>query len=156
LWERLGAAAPKLVVVEPDGAACLFESARAGRAVSIDGRAHSVMAGLNCGTASPLAWQVLHRGAFAFLAVPDAITAPAMRLLADGMHGDPPVVAGESAIAGLAGAVLSRRDETACAALGLGPESRVLVFGTEGATDPDIYASMVGRPEDDARNAGRI
>jgi diaminopropionate ammonia-lyase len=30
-------------------------------------------------------------------------------------------------------------------ALRLGPESRVLVFGTEGATDPEIYRSIVGR-----------
>lgn len=152
-WERFGATAPRLVVVEPDGAACLFESARAGRAVTLRGRVHSVMAGLNCGTASPLAWRILHHGAFGFLTIPDDVTAPAMRLLADGAFGDPAIVAGESAIAGLAGALLARQDDDAGATLVLGPDSRVLVFGTEGATDPEIYESMVGRREGEVRHA---
>jgi diaminopropionate ammonia-lyase len=76
-----------------------------------------------------------------------------MRLLADGAFGDPAIVAGESAIAGLAGALLARQDDDAGATLVLGPDSRVLVFGTEGATDPEIYESMVGRREGEVRHA---
>jgi diaminopropionate ammonia-lyase len=152
LWEKFGAAAPRIVVVEPEGAACLLESARLGCAATVAGRAHSVMAGLNCGTASPLAWQVLRHGAFAFMTVPDAVAAPHMRLLADGC---PPIVAGESAVAGLAGALLASQDATACGALGLDRNSRVLVFGTEGATDPEIYAAMVGRTADEVRDSAR-
>jgi diaminopropionate ammonia-lyase len=152
LRERLGAAAPRIVVVEPEGAACLFESARLGHAATVVGQAHSVMAGLNCGTASPLAWRVLHRGAFAFMTIPDAVTAPFMRMLANQEYGDPPIVAGESAIAGLAGALLGRGNTHARQALGLDGDSRVLVFGTEGATDPEIYAAMVGRTAEDVRN----
>jgi diaminopropionate ammonia-lyase len=29
--------------------------------------------------------------------------------------------------------------------LGLGPDSRVLLFGSEGATDPELYTKLVGR-----------
>jgi diaminopropionate ammonia-lyase len=149
LWERFGLAAAKVVVVEPEAAACFFVSAEEGRATSARGPVHSVMAGLNCGTASPQAWRVLEHGAFAFMTVPDAVAAPTMRLLADG---DPPVVAGESAIAGLAGVLLARQDAAVATALGLGAASRVLVFGTEGATDPAIYADMVGRSPDEVRS----
>jgi diaminopropionate ammonia-lyase len=72
-----------------------------------------------------------------------------MRLLADGRYGDPPLVAGESAVAGLAGFLLAAADPLALDRLGLGGDSVVLAFGTEGATDPDIYRRIVGRtPEE--------
>ncbi|MGE0748574.1 MAG: diaminopropionate ammonia-lyase [Rhodospirillales bacterium] len=146
LHRRFAASPPAVVVVEPEGAACLFASVAAGRAAAAPAPVHSVMAGLDCGETSPLAWQVLDRRAAAFMTVPDSATAPCMRLLADAPFGDPPIVAGESAIAGLAGLIAAMADPAVRGALGLGPESRVLLFGTERDTDPDIYAKMVGRP----------
>lgn len=143
LWERLGPDRPHVVVVEPEAAACLMASAQAGRATGIMEDAVSVMAGLACGEASPLAWEVLDRGAFAFMTVPDSAAAPCMRLLATSPHGDPPIVAGESAIAGLAGFLAAVKDDRGRAVLGLGPTSRILLVGSEGATDPEIYAGMI-------------
>jgi len=127
----------RLLVVEPDRAACLLASARAGEAVAVAGALDTVMAGLACGEPSLLAWQELERAAFAFMAVPDDGVGPAMRRLrAEGIE------AGESAVAGLLAleAALARPDWAA--ALELGPDSRVLCFGTEGATDPALYAQM--------------
>jgi diaminopropionate ammonia-lyase len=139
------AAMPTLVVVEPDRADCLLRSAEAGCPVAVPGALDTVMAGLACGEVSLLAFDELLWRAHAFMAVPDEVVAPSMRLLADGVAGDPPVVAGESAVAVLGGLILARGDGAASAALGLGPASRVLLFGTEGATDPGLYARLVGR-----------
>jgi diaminopropionate ammonia-lyase len=136
-----GAGAAKLVVVEPDRAACLLNSARAGALTPAEGDLDTLMAGLACGEPSLLAWQELERSGFAFMAVPDAAAVDAMRLLA---RRDPPVVAGESAVAGLAGLLLAAGDATARATLGLDAGSRVLLFGTEGATDAALYAELVG------------
>ena len=144
LWERLGPDRPRVIVVEPETAACLMASAKAGHAAAIAGDALSVMAGLACGQASPLAWDVLERGAFAFMTVADDVTAPCMRLLANAPHGDPAIIAGESAIAGLAGLMAAVRSAETRAVLGLDANSRVLLIGSEGATDPDIYAAIVG------------
>ena len=140
------ASMPTLVVVEPDRADCLLRSAEAGQPVPVPGELDTVMAGLACGEVSILAFDELLWRAHAFMAVPDAVVGPSMRLLADGVAGDPPVVAGESAVAVLAGLILARGDGEAAATLGLGPDSRVLLFGTEGATDPELYARIVGRP----------
>ncbi len=132
-----GARNARLVIAEPDRAACLLESARAGEAVAVAGELDTIMAGLACGEPSLLAWQELERGAFAFMAVPDdGVPAAMRRLRAEGIE------AGESAVAGLLAleAALARpewRD-----ALGLDGASRVLVFGTEGATDPALYERM--------------
>ena len=68
-----------------------------------------------------------------------------MRRLAAPARGDPPLVAGESAVAGLAALEAAMTAPDAKAALGLGPASRILVFGTEGDTDPALYREIVGR-----------
>lgn len=141
LWERFGKARPILVVVEPDRADCILRSARAGKPVVLTGDLDTVMAGLSCGEVSELAWEILDPGADGFMAIEDQRAIALMRLLADGVVGDGPIVAGESAVAGLAGALAARER----GAFGLGPNSRLLVFGTEGATDPALYARIVGR-----------
>ena len=68
-----------------------------------------------------------------------------MRLLADEGRAGAPIVAGESAGAGLAGLIAAAADPQARRMLRLEPQSRILVFGTEGATDPELYAALVGR-----------
>jgi len=138
LRARYGAAC-KVIVVEPDKAACILASAEAGEPVSISGDLDTVMACLACGEPSPLAWQELERGAFAFMSVPDGSAVDSMRVLA---HRTPKVVAGESAVAGLAALLLAGRDPLSRAMLGLDTDSRVLLFGTEGATDPETYARL--------------
>ncbi len=131
--------APRLVVVEPEAAACLLASAEQGRLAAVGGDLDTLMAGLACGEPSPLAWQELGRAAFAFMAVPDAAAVACMRLLAAAG-----IVAGESGVAGLAGLLLAAADPRARAQLGLTADSHVLLFSTEGATDPALYQQLVG------------
>ncbi len=142
-WEHWGSGRPRFVVVEPDKAACLFASVEAGRPTVFAGALDTIMAGLACGEVSLLAWQVLDGGADAFMTVPDEAAVVAMRALA---AGTPPVVAGESAVGGLAGLMAAVGDADARRRLGLDASSRVLLFGSEGDTDPELYAELVGRP----------
>jgi diaminopropionate ammonia-lyase len=59
------------------------------------------------------------------------------------------VVGGESGVAGLAGLLRAAKEPSMRAAFGLDASSRVLLYGTEGATDPDVYRQIVGRtPEE--------
>ena len=85
-----------------------------------------------------LAWKELERAAVAFMAIPDDAAIDTMRLLAASG-----IVAGESGVAGLVGYRLASADPEASATLGLGADSRVLAFSTEGATDAALYASLV-------------
>lgn len=146
-WERAGAdpaRRPVFVVAEPARADCLLRSARAGRPVAVTGALDTLMAGLACGEVSLLAWDILDHGADAFCSVDDAAAVAVMRLLARPPAGLAPVVAGESAVAGLAALFGLAQDPAARAALGLGADSRVLCFGSEGDTDPALYARLVG------------
>jgi diaminopropionate ammonia-lyase len=131
--------APMLVVVEPDRAACLLASAELGELTSVPGDLNTLMAGLACGEPSLLAWQELDRGAAAFMSIPDEAAVATMRVLAQAG-----IVAGESGVAGLAGCLLAITDPATREILGLGKVSRVLVFSTEGATDPELYARLIG------------
>src|SRR5690606_34710424 len=87
-----GDAAPKIVVVEPENAACLLMSACAGKLTNLDGDISTIMAGLACGHPSMLAWEILSRGAFAFMSLPDVEAVRTMRLLASNATGAPPIV----------------------------------------------------------------
>lgn len=141
---RWGAARPVIVLADPEGAACWAESYAAGTPAPAKGEVETMQAGLACGEVSLLAWEILKDHGDWVITVPDAAIPAAMRLLASPESGDPPVVAGESAVAGLV--ALLNADTTTRAALDLTPDSRVLVFSTEGDTDPDLYRSIVGAP----------
>jgi diaminopropionate ammonia-lyase len=130
---------PAVVVVESDQAACLLASAEAGTPTAVPGELKTLMAGLACGEPSLLAWSELEHGAAAFMAVPDGAAVDCMRLLA--REG---IVAGESGVASLAAFLLAAADPAARETLGLGSASRVLLFNTEGATDPETYRALVG------------
>ncbi|MCU1357788.1 MAG: Pyridoxal-5-phosphate-dependent enzyme beta subunit [Acidimicrobiales bacterium] len=126
---------PLIVVVEPDTADCGLRSAEAGRLVEVPGPHRSIMAGLNCGRASELAWPVVSAATDVFVAVGDDAAEGAMRDLA--RLG---VVAGETGGSGLAG--LRALVESGFDAIGA--STSVLVINTEGPTDPEAYERIVG------------
>jgi len=140
LWETLGSHRPVFVVVEPLAAACCLATARAGQLTTVPNAHDTIMACLAAGEMSTIAWSVLERGADAFLAILDDRGKQAMRMLAD-----MGVVAGESGAGGVAGLIAATENRDFRHAISLGSDARVLTFGTEGATDPEIYERIVGR-----------
>jgi diaminopropionate ammonia-lyase len=144
-WLAWGPRRPRFIAVEPARADCLLQSLAAGRPVAVHGGLETVMAGLACGEVSELAWEVLAKGADAAVALGDEWAVEAVRALANPRAGDPAIVAGETGGAGLA-ALLALRDRSDLRAqLGLDAGSRVLLLGSEGDTDPEIYRKIVGR-----------
>lgn len=141
----LGADRPHVTVVDPARAACFFESAKQGRRVKAPEGEPTIMAMLDCYEPSLSAFRMLERLADGFMIVEEDVPPFVMRRLATPTGGDPAVVAGESGCAGLAGAVTVLRDPETARRIGLGPEARLLVINTEGATDPAVYARIVGR-----------
>jgi len=152
-WQVWGARKPHAIVVEPARADCLFQSAKAGTPTKATGDLDTLMAGLACGEVSLAAWDILERGAAAFMIVPDEAAIEAMRVVASGMDGDPRIVGGESGVGGLAGLLAASVNAQAVADLGLVRESRVLVIGSEGDTDAELYEKLVGRSGDEVRAA---
>ncbi len=143
LWEQHGAERPSFIVVEPRQADCLYQSVLAGRAARATGSVDSVMAGLACGEASPLAWRFLDGCVDHVMTIEDQDAVDAMRELATGSEWGVPIVAGESGAAGYAGLRVLMRNADLARAAGLTPDARVLVINTEGATAPSVYEELV-------------
>jgi diaminopropionate ammonia-lyase len=131
----------RIVGVEPTSAACALASAKAGRIVSLDESPHSIMAGLNCGTPSLVAWPLLANGIDVFAAIEDEWAEAGMRELATIGLG-----AGETGAAGLGGLLALLSDPASAAGtLDVEPTTRILVICTEGVTDPVAYQRIVGQ-----------
>ncbi len=129
-------------VAEPEEAACIFRSAEAG-----DGMAHpalgsgqTIMAGLNCAEPCTLTWPILRDQADFYFSCPDEVSVAGMRLLHQAG-----IVSGESGAltAGLAEMLSLEQYADMKHALGLGPDSVLLLFSTEGDTDPDAYRQII-------------
>ena len=143
LRQYWGDQAPRVVVVEPELAACLYQSARAGQATTVAIAEETIMAGLSCGEPSEMAWEILAEEAVDFLTIPDSIVAPTVRLLARPEGNDLTIEAGESAVAGLAALIAARQNTALSEALGLDGNARVLLIGSEGVTDPEIFQAIM-------------
>ncbi|GAA0895726.1 diaminopropionate ammonia-lyase [Pseudonocardia zijingensis] len=137
---RTGGRDPAVVGVEPTTAACVMASLAAGRLVTVPGPHDSVMAGLNCGTPSLVAWPVLQT-LDAVLALDDDAARQGVRVL--GEHG---IAAGECSGVAVAAAeeLLTGPDR---ARLGLPERPSVLLFATEGITDEAAHAAATGQEQ---------
>jgi diaminopropionate ammonia-lyase len=106
------------------------------------------MAGLNCGTPSLIAWNILKNGVDLFLSIPDLYAIKAMQSLYYPFKNEKQIFAGESGAAGLAGLMALACDpslQDAKARIGLDETSRVLVFNTEGVTDPENFDELISQ-----------
>ena len=133
-------AGARVLGVEPAGADSMLASVEAGRIVRLPPPHPSIMAGLNCGTPSLVAWPIVSEGADVFVSIEDEWARRAMRSLA--VAG---VVSGETGGAGLAGllALADGGRGNLGRLLGVDRESTVLLFNCEGATDPYAYKRIV-------------
>lgn len=139
----LGAERPKFVVVEPDRCACLQVSAEKGARTEIPAGESTVMAMLECYEPSLVAWRILEKSADAFIDIPEEASARTLRRLARPTGSDPALEIGESGVAGLAGLIGALDEPEIVKALKLDETSRILVIGTEGATDPELYRQLL-------------
>lgn len=139
---------PKTIVVEADQAACLLKSAEAldGQPHAVGGSLTTIMAGLACGEANYIAWNILRDYSDMFFACPDWVAAKGMRILGSPVGEDSRIISGESGAVttGLLSALLKdSRLQAVRETLGLNKESRVLLISTEGDTDPEQYRRIV-------------
>jgi diaminopropionate ammonia-lyase len=148
LVQRFRARRPLFSVVEPVNAACCYESAvrQTGKPYAVKGELRTIMAGLACGEPNPIGWEILRDFADMFVACPDGVAMKGMRVLGNPMGMDQRVVSGESGAVtlGLLYHLLTDPEYTPLREeLKLDGEASVLLFSTEGDTDPEMYRRIV-------------
>lgn len=135
---------PIMVVAEANAADCLYRSAMQGdgNRVDVTGDMLTIMAGLACGEANTVSWDILRNHASAFVSCPDWVSANGTRIYGSPLRGDKQVISGESGSVtmGLLHAIMTRPEyKYLKEALKLDENSEVLLVSTEGDTDPDRY-----------------
>ncbi|MCR1933800.1 diaminopropionate ammonia-lyase [Clostridium tepidum] len=143
---------PTTVIVEADEADCLYRSAVAGdgKPRAVTGDMPTIMAGLACGEVNTIGWKVLKSYSSTFVSCPDWVSANGMRILGNPIKEDKRIISGESGAvtAGLLNAIMTNDDmKELREELKLDENSRILLFSTEGDTDPDKYRKIVWNGE---------
>ena len=139
---------PTVVVMEAQVADCLYQGAMAGDGEPrfVGGDLLTIMAGLACGEPNTISWDILKNHVSVFTSCPDWVAAKGMRMLSAPVKGDPRVISGESGAVGM-GMIATIMTDPAYAelkqAIGLDENSQVLMFSTEGDTDPVNYKKVV-------------
>ena len=130
----------KNIIVESKLAPCLLISAQNNKLSSYNIIEETIMAGLSCGEPSLLGWKILNESIDHFITIDDTSIKKTMKLL---NKNTPQIEAGESSVAGLASLIDLKNNKDVMKSIGLNHESVILLFGTEGATDPQIYKSII-------------
>jgi len=143
-----GASRPITTVVEPEKADCIYRSAEAGdgKPRKVGGNMNTIMAGLACGEPNPIGWRILWDYSDAFISCSDCLAAKGMRILGNPLGGDPRVVSGESGAVTTGVLIEIMKNENLRPLremLKLDKNAKILVFSTEGDTDPANYRDVV-------------
>ncbi|HFK5141523.1 diaminopropionate ammonia-lyase [Enterobacter hormaechei] len=148
--DALGADSFTAVITEPEAADCVFRSAETenARRVAVQGDLNSIMAGLACGEVNPVTWDILRDASRFFMSVADTVSATGMRVLGNPLQGDERIISGESGAInmGVLYALMTSADADIGAIkneMGLDENSIVLLFSTEGDTNPERYRRIV-------------
>ncbi len=142
LWQHMNENLPSMISVESHLSACFLESIAAQTPTLVDITEETLMAGLSCGEVSQLAWELLQPSLRHCLAIDDAAVAPLMARFADGTIGGVQIEAGECATSGLAALLAAKHEPQCWRNLGFNSDSVILLIGSEGATDANIYAQL--------------
>ena len=136
---------PETIVVEPDSAACVMESIKAGKIKKIEIKRESLMGGMSCGEVSLVPWEILKNSIKFCISLPDDDIAKTMKLLGNSSFSEEKIIAGENSAPGVISLIASCVDDKIKEKLKLNSESNILVIGCEGDTDKRMYQKLINQ-----------
>lgn len=145
--ERYGLNRPKIVIVEPKEADAILASFKKDEIVTSQGNCNTIMAGLNCGTPSLGAWNLIKNGADISIKIDDKFSRRSMRELYFTNGTDKKIISGESGVGGLAGFIAIMTESEFIPVrkeLNINESTNILFISTEGATDKEMFDEIIG------------
>ena len=134
---------PKIIIVEPDSAACVMESIKTGKIEKINIIRESLMGGMSCGEPSLVPWEILKNSVDNCISLPDDNIGRAMKLFANASFSNDKIVAGENSAPGAISLITCCNDEIIKKKINLSEISNILLIGCEGDTDQDMYQKLI-------------
>ena len=134
---------PKIIVIEPDSAACVMKSIESGKIEKIQIVRESLMGGMSCGEPSLVPWKILKKSVNNCISLPDDDIGRTMKLFANASFGQDKIIAGENSAPGVISLIASCNDEKVKNKINLDHNSNVLLIGCEGDTDQEMYQKLL-------------
>ena len=134
---------PKIIIVEPDSAACVMESIKTGKIEKVNIIRESLMGGMSCGEPSLVPWEILKNSVDNCISLPDDNIGRAMKLFANASFSNDKIVAGENSAPGAISLITCCNDEIIKKKINLSEISNVLLIGCEGDTDQEMYQKLI-------------
>jgi len=134
---------PKIIVVEPESAACVLESIKTGKIEKISIEKESLMGGMSCDEVSLVPWQILKNSVNYCVTVSDDYIAKTVKCLANCEFSEEKIIGGECSTPGIISLVGLCNDAETRKKINLNKDSNVLLFGCEGDADEELYQKLL-------------
>jgi len=134
---------PKIIIVEPESAACVLESIKTGKIEKISIEKESLMGGMSCGEVSLVPWQILNNSVSHCVTVSDDYISKTVKFLANCKFSDEKIIGGECSTPGIISLVGLCNDVETRKKINLNEDSNVLLFGCEGDADEELYQKLL-------------
>jgi diaminopropionate ammonia-lyase len=136
---------PKIIVVEPQSAACVLESIRSSKIKKISISKESLMGGMSCDEVSLLPWEILKSSVDYCVTVSDDYISKTVKSLANCKFSEEKIVGGECSTPGIISLIGLNNDEKVKNQIELNENSNVLLFGCEGDADENLYQELLNK-----------
>ncbi len=134
---------PKIIIVEPESAACVLESIKSGKIEKISIEKESLMGGMSCGEVSLIPWEILKNSVSVCVTVSDDYISKTIKFLANCKFSDKKIIGGECATPGIISLIGLCNDVEIKKKINLNEVSNVLLFGCEGDADEELYQKLL-------------
>ena len=134
---------PRIIIVEPESAACVLESIKAKKIKKIKIEKESLMGGMSCDEVSLVPWEILRNSANYCVSISDNYISKTVKFLAKCEFSDKKITGGECSTPGIISLVGLSNDSKIKEKINLNKESNVLLFGCEGDADEELYQKLL-------------
>ena len=136
---------PKVIIVEPESAACVLESIKVGKIEKISIKKESLMGGMSCDEVSLVPWEILKNSVSYCVTVSDDYISKTVKLLANSKLSDEKIIGGECSTPGIISLVGLCNDVEIKKKININEDSKVLLFGCEGDADEELYKKLLNQ-----------
>ena len=134
---------PKVIIVEPESAACVLESIKVGKIEKISIKKESLMGGMSCDEVSLVPWEILKNSVSYCVTVSDDYISKTVKFLANSEFSDEKIIGGECSTPGIISLVGLCNDVEIKKKININEDSNVLLFGCEGDADEELYKKLL-------------
>ena len=136
---------PKIIIIEPENAACVLKSLEKGKMTKIKIKKESIMGGMSCNEMSLVPWQILKKTANACISIKDINIPETIAMLARKKLSNQKIIGGECSAPGIIGLISLCNNKIIKEKLDLDENSNVLLIGCEGDADKLLYKKLLKR-----------